>query len=88
MNNIIPITDLRRKFGKITEDILNVESFILTKGGKPFAILKAARELRRERMKKSAGAWKGTDLDNDALWKDVLKRKSRKKDLFGFLDEK
>lgn len=88
MNKIIPITDLRRNFGKITEDILNVEAFILTKGGKPFAILKAAPELRRERMKKSAGAWKGTDLDNDALWKDILRRKSRKKDLFGFLDEK
>lgn len=35
---------------------------------------------RREAMKKSAGAWKGTDLDNDELWKEVLKRKSGKKD--------
>lgn len=81
-SRIIPITDLRRNFGEITEDILSVESFILTKGGRPFAILKAAPELRRERMKKSAGAWKGTDLDNDEIWKEILKRKSRKVDLF------
>lgn len=35
---------------------------------------------RRETMKKAAGAWKGTELDNDKLWKEVLKRKSRPAD--------
>ena len=81
MTNIIPITDLRRNFGEITERILDVESFILTKGGKPFAILKAAPELRREKMKKYAGALIGTDLYDDAIWKEVFKRKSRKKSI-------
>ncbi len=81
-SKIIPITDLRRNFGENTEDILSVESYILTKGGRPFAIMKAAPELRRKMLKKAMGAWKNTELDDDDLWKDILKRKSRKKDWF------
>ena len=77
-SKIIPITDLRRNFGKVTEELLSIESFILTKGGKPFAILKAAPELRREKMKNFAGCLKNADLDDDNIWKEVLKRKSRK----------
>lgn len=79
---IIPITDFRRNFGENTDDILSVESYILTKGGRPFAVVKAAPELRRENLKMAMGAWKNTDLDDDGLWKDVLKRNSRKKDWF------
>lgn len=79
---IIPITDFRRNFGENTDDILSVESYILTKGGRPFAVVKAAPELRRENLKMAMGAWKNTELDNDDLWNDVLKRKSRKKDWF------
>lgn len=75
---IIPITDFRRNFGENTNDILMVESYILTKGGRPFAVVKAAPELRREMLKKSAGGWIGTNLDDDSLWKEVFKRKSRK----------
>lgn len=78
MNKIIPITDLRRNFGEITEDILSVGSYILTKGGRPFAIMKATPELRRENLKKAMGAWKGTDLNSDKLWKEVFRKKSRK----------
>jgi len=78
MNKIIPITDLRRNFGEITEDILSVRSYILTKGGRPFAVMKASPELRRDRLKKAMGAWRETDLDSDKLWKEVFKRKSRK----------
>ena len=37
---------------------------------------------RRETMKKSTGAWKGTDLDSDNFWKKVMKRKSRSIDWF------
>jgi antitoxin (DNA-binding transcriptional repressor) of toxin-antitoxin stability system len=79
---IIPITDFRRNFGENTDDILSVESYILTKGGRPFAVVKAAPELRRENLKMAMGAWKNTELDDDELWKDVLKRNSRKKDWF------
>lgn len=77
-SKIISITELRRNFGEISEDLLSVESFILTKGGRPFAILKAAPELRREKLKKYAGCLKETDLDDNNIWKEVLKRKSRK----------
>lgn len=77
-SKIISITKLRRNFGEISEDLLSVESFILTRGGRPFAILKAAPELRREKLKKYAGCLKGTDLDDNNIWKEVLKRKSRK----------
>lgn len=75
---IIPITDFRRNFGENTNDILMVESYILTKGGRPFATMKAAPELRREAMKKFAGSLKGTDLYDDKIWTEVFKRKSRK----------
>jgi hypothetical protein len=78
---IIPITDLRRNFGENTEDILSVDSYILTKGGRPFAILKAAPELKREKLVKLMGVWKGTKLDDDKLWRKVFKRKSRKENL-------
>ena len=43
---------------------------------------------RRETIKKSAGAWKGTDLDNDDLWKEILKRRSRSVDWFKNWPEK
>lgn len=75
---IIPITDFRRNFGENTDDILMVETYILTKGGRPFATLRAAPELRRESMKKFAGSLKGTDLYDDKIWNEVFKRKSRK----------
>ena len=52
---------------------------ILTKGGEPFAELRALPEFKKKLIMHSAGSWKGTDLDNDKLWKEVLKRKSRKK---------
>lgn len=57
-------------------------SLITTKGGKPFINVTTAPALRREYLKKAAGAWKGTELDDDELWSDILKRKSRKKDWF------
>lgn len=82
MNRIVPITDLRRRFGEITSDLASLNSLILTKGGRPFAIMTPAPELKRERMMKSAGAWKGTRLDDEKLWKDILKRKSRRTDIF------
>lgn len=76
---IIPVTDFIRNFGNESADILLYESFILTKGGKPFLNVTAAPELRRETLKKAAGGWKGTDLDDDNFWREIFKRKSRKK---------
>lgn len=78
-NNIIPITELRRNFGEITKNLAYKKEIILTRGGEPFAILKAAPNVKRSLLKKAAGAWKNTELDNDEFWKKVLIRKSRKK---------
>lgn len=76
--NIISITELRRNFGRITANLEKIEELILTKGGEPFAILKAAPEVKRKLLKKTAGAWRSTPLGSDKLWSEVLKRKSRK----------
>ena len=75
----VSINDLRRKFGEIEKELPFVNHFIITKKGKPFAILSADPSVKREMLKSMAGALKGTELDNDDLWKDILKRKSRKK---------
>lgn len=76
---IISITELRRNFGQLTKNLAKTDSIILTKGGEPFAILKPAQEEKRKILMKTAGAWKGTSLDNNVLWKKVLKKKSRSK---------
>lgn len=77
----IAINDLRRRFGEIEEDLPFVDRFILTKRGRPFAILSATPFVKKEQMKKTAGAFKGTKLATDTFWKDVLKRKSRKENI-------
>lgn len=79
--NTIAISDLRRKFGDIEEALPFVDHFILTKKGRPFAILSATPFIKKEQMKKTAGAFKNTKLATDAFWKDVLKKKSRKADI-------
>ena len=78
-DKIIAINDLRRKFGEIEKELPYVNRFIITKKGKPFAILSADPAIKRKRLLEMAGIWKNTDLDDDKLWKDVLKRKSRRK---------
>ena len=79
--NTIAINDLRRRFGEIEEALPFVDHFILTKKGRPFAILSATPMVKKEQMKKTAGAFKGTKLATDAFWKDVLKKKSRKENI-------
>ena len=81
LKRIISITELRRNFGEITNDLAEVEELILTKGGEPFAILRAAPVEKRKILAKSAGAWKSTSLDNDKLWEESFKKHSRKEDL-------
>jgi prevent-host-death family protein len=76
-SNIIPITELRRRFGEITENLAEKEEIILTKGGEPFAVLRAVSGEKRKLMKKSLGALKNTALDDDKIWKEVETKKSR-----------
>ena len=75
----IAISDLRRRFGEVEKELPHVNRFIITKKGKPFAILAADPAVKRKLLLEMAGIWKNTDLDNDKLWKEVLKRKSRRK---------
>ena len=74
---IISADELRRNFGAIKKQLHSVE-FIVTDRGKHIAHLAATPEMKRQRLQELAGAWKGTDLDSDDLWNDVLKRKSRR----------
>ena len=80
-DNTIPINELRRNFGEIERNLPFVDHFIITKKGKPFAILSATSTVKRELMKKTAGAFKGTSLDKDNTWKKVLKKRSRREDI-------
>lgn len=75
---IVPITDLRRRFGEITANLSSSEEILLTKGGELFAVLRAAAPVKNKSLLELAGAWKGTELADDKFWKKVLKRKSRK----------
>ena len=74
---IVPITDLRRRFGEITAKLPEVGEILLTKGGRPFATLKATGESKKEGLRKFVGIWKGTELDSDEFWEKTLVRKSR-----------
>lgn len=74
----ISIDDLRRNFGEIKKKLPFVE-FIVTDRGKPIAQITAPAEIKKEMMRQTFGAWKDTELDDDELWKEVLKKKSRKK---------
>ncbi len=76
----IAIDDLRRNFGEIKKRLPNV-TFIITDRGKEIGVLSATEKMKREALLATAGAWKNTRLDDDALWKDVLKKKSRKEDI-------
>ena len=76
----ISVNDLRRNFGELKKLLPSVE-FIVTDRGKPIAMLSSTREMKRELMRSTAGAWKGTELDDDELWNDVLRKHSRKKDI-------
>lgn len=76
--NTISINDLRRKFGEVEKELPFVDFFIITKKGKPFAILSSTEDAKRDLMKTTAGAFKNTALDKDNIWKEVLKKKSRK----------
>ena len=80
-DNIIAISDLRRRFGEIEKALPYVDHFILTKKGLPFAMLAATPKVKRALMGKMAGAFKGTVLAADDVWKEVLKRKSRKENI-------
>lgn len=81
IEKIISIEDLRRNFGAIKK-ALPYANFIITDRGKQIGVLAATREIKRAKMKSTAGAFKGSKLDRDELWQDALKKRSRKTDIF------
>jgi len=78
---IIPITDFIRKFGEYTKVLTRLDKLILTREGRPFAIVKATPEEKNRQLARFIGIWKDTKLDDDNFWKKVLIRKSRKKEI-------
>lgn len=76
---IIPITEFIRNFGRYADMLPSLRKIILTREGWPYAEVKLTPEERNGKLLKLAGAWKGTELDDDVFWKKVLTRKSRKK---------
>jgi prevent-host-death family protein len=74
----IGLTDLRRNFGLVEELLSKSESVTITRKGKSIAVLTPSTEFKRKILKQSAGALRGTDLDNDTIWQQVAQGKSRK----------
>jgi len=78
MARSIPISELRKRFGEIEKELPYVDHFVLTKKGKPIATLSSAPEVKKGLRQRTAGAWRDTPLDDDRLWKEVGKKKSRR----------
>lgn len=78
IQHIIPVTDLRRNFGAITEHLASIDELLLTRGGEPFATIRATPNVKRKILLKACGAWKKTAFDDDRFWKRVIRRSSRR----------
>ena len=78
-SKIIPVTEFIRNFGTYADLIPHIGELVLTREGKPFAVVKASPQEKNEKLLSFYGAWKGTKLDSDKLWKKVFKRRNRKK---------
>ncbi len=75
-NKLIPITKARRNLGELVKRLEKEKDLYLMKDGKIAAKLSLPEEVRQERwikaLDKVRGAWKGTDLDDDKLWHEIL----------------
>ena len=72
---IVPATMLRRNFGAVSKKIASLGYVVLTIKGKPTFKVEKLRNRNiniKEILAKSYGAWKGTDLDDDKLWHEIL----------------
>lgn len=75
-DKMIPITYARRNLGALVKRLADEGEVYLMRGSKIAAILsfpETNRSASREKIINEVfGAWKNTDLDNDALWKKIL----------------
>lgn len=79
---IVPATLLRRNFGLVGKKIEKLGYVVLTVKGKPaFKVEKIDRMVKKNEVKdyllSHVGGWKGTDLDDDNLWKEILETERR-----------
>ncbi|MBI3577109.1 hypothetical protein HY086_03685 [Candidatus Gottesmanbacteria bacterium] len=76
---IIPITEFIRRFGVYSDLLPKLSGLVLTREGRPFATLKATSEEKNRELLSFFGLWKGTSLDSNEFWKNLRKRRNRKK---------
>lgn len=76
---IIPITDFVRKAGEYAARLPSLEKIILTKGGRPFAELKATPEEKNKKLIALIKSFDGKLFENEEVWKAVFTRRNRKK---------
>lgn len=76
---IIPVTDFIRNFGMYSDMLAKVDKLILTREGRPFATVEPTPEEKNKQLLSLMGSWDGRLFDNEAVWKEVLTRRSRKK---------
>ena len=74
----VPATDFVRKFGYYTDLLPKVNKINVTRGGKKVGVFSIPPEQKKKAFRAFAGSLKGTGFDNDEIWKEVFKRKSRK----------
>lgn len=71
-------TDFIRNFGTYADLLPQIDELVVIRDGRPFATFKATPEEKNRGLLKFSGLWKGTELDDDTIWKTVFKRKNRK----------
>ena len=80
-DKMIPITYARRNLGEILKRLTREGELYLMRGSKIAAKLSLPQVNRDDHRKKTIdkvfGAWKGTDLDNDELWEEILVKQRR-----------
>lgn len=73
----VPATDFVRKFGYYTDLLPKVNKINVTRGGKKVGVFTVPSEHKKKAFRAFAGSLKGTEFDNDEIWKEVFKRKNR-----------
>lgn len=79
---IVSATDFVRNFSNYVNLLPRVREINIVRDSQTVAIIKAPPRVKNAKLKKFFGIWKGTELDDDALWKKVLVRRNRKKRYF------
>lgn len=82
---LIPITYLRRNLGKILRELSQKGPYLVTKDSRIIAEIRPKGKTAKDKSKKTtaqklikfAGIWKGTELDSDEFWNQILTKDSK-----------